>query len=92
MAFLLKNVVPWGRTLDEYKTMFQLNYEDLISKKFIGFGDGPASFNTEVTKLGGRVLSLDPIYKYSKKDIYERILETKSIIIREMNNNLYNYN
>ena len=60
MAFELKNIVPWGRTLDEYKRMFNLTEQDL-SKKIISFGDGPASFNSEMNHLKKTVVSLDPI-------------------------------
>lgn len=49
MAFKLDSVVPWGRNMEEYKLMFQLNDED-VSKKIVGFGDGPACFNYEMTK------------------------------------------
>jgi len=50
MAFELSKVVPWGRTLEEYKTMFKLSPEDLKTT-IASFGDGPASFNVEMTKL-----------------------------------------
>ena len=50
MAFKLLAVVPWGRTLEEYKTMFTLSTENL-QKSIASFGDGPASFNVEMTKL-----------------------------------------
>ena len=45
----LENVVPWGRNLDEYKNMYLLSEQDLQSK-ILGCGDGPSSFNFEVTK------------------------------------------
>ena len=32
MAFLLDNVVPWGRNIDDYKEMFLLNDEDRNKK------------------------------------------------------------
>ena len=44
MAFELNDVVPWGRTLEEYREMFLLSDEDML-KSIAGFGDGPASFN-----------------------------------------------
>lgn len=53
MAFQLNNVVPWGRNMDEYKSMFLLNEEDM-KKKIAGFGDGPASFNFEAGLSEGR--------------------------------------
>ena len=30
--FKLNNVVPWGRNMEEYKTMFLLSEDDMISK------------------------------------------------------------
>lgn len=57
----LDDVVPWGRTLAEYELMFNLSEVDL-NLKILGCGDGPASFNAEMTKQGHRVVSIDPIY------------------------------
>lgn len=44
MPFTLENIVPWGRSLDEYISMFQLSGKDLDAK-ILGCADGPASFN-----------------------------------------------
>ena len=32
MAFQLNNVVPWGRNMEEYKNMFLLSEDDMISR------------------------------------------------------------
>lgn len=90
MAFLLENVVPWGRNLNEYRKMFKLTDEDL-SKKIIGFGDGPASFNFEARELGYNVTSLDPIYQFTRTELDKRINETKDIVMEQMKNNVNNY-
>jgi hypothetical protein len=90
MAFLLENVVPWGRNLNEYKKMFKLTDEDL-SKKIIGFGDGPASFNFEASRLGYNVTSLDPIYQFTKTELEKRIKDTKDIVMEQMKKNVDNY-
>jgi len=76
MAFKLENVVPWGRNLDEYRNMFHLTDSDL-NKNIVSFGDGPASFNYEMMKLNLKVISLDPIYQFSKDELQQRIIETK---------------
>ena len=47
----LEKIVPFGRSLDEYKSMFALSDSD-SNKKIIGVGDGPASFNAEMFALG----------------------------------------
>ena len=59
MAFTLEQIVPWGRSLDEYVRMFSLTDEDL-NLKILGCGDGPASFNSVMHKNGKRVISIDP--------------------------------
>lgn len=83
MAFELKKVVPWGRNLDEYSRIFKLTDSD-FNKRIISFGDGPASFNFEMTKLKRRVVSLDPIYQFTKDDLIKRIEETKEVILAQM--------
>ena len=90
MAFELKNVVPWGRTLKEYMQIFKLTDSDLKSK-IISFGDGPASFNSEMTKLGNTVVSLDPIYQFTKNELKQRIDETKETVIEQMKANQENF-
>lgn len=90
MAFELSAVVPWGRTLEEYKTMFALNEEDL-KKPIASFGDGPASFNAEMTKLKNNVASFDPIYKFTKQQLINRIVETKDIVMKQTKENKDNF-
>ena len=64
----LSKVVPWGRTLEEYKLMFSLTDADLNSN-ILGCGDGPASFNAEMTKQNHSVVSIDPVYEFSSDQI-----------------------
>ena len=47
----LEQVVPWGRSLAEYRAMFALSEADL-QRRILGCGDGPASFNAEMTAAG----------------------------------------
>ncbi|MGN0484881.1 MAG: hypothetical protein ACI4HI_15150 [Lachnospiraceae bacterium] len=90
MAFQLNNVVPWGRNMEEYKQMFCLEETDL-SKKIAGFGDGPACFNCEAAEEGGRVISFDPIYQFSKEELQERIEEVRVTVMQQMSENMDNY-
>lgn len=90
MAFELKNTVPWGRNLDEYKSMFNLTVSDL-DKHIISFGDGPASFNFEMTSLKKNVVSIDPVYRFSADELQLKIKETKDIVIDQTKNNLENF-
>ena len=72
MTFRLEQVVPWGRSFEEYTAMFTLTGGDL-EKRILGCGDGPAGFNARLTKQGGRVVSTDPLYRFSATEIRERI-------------------
>ena len=79
----LENIVPWGRNLNEYKAMFLLNETDLKSK-ILGCGDGPSSFNTEVDMNDGSVISIDPLYQFSKKEIVQRIDEVAEEVMTQV--------
>ncbi|CAA0090841.1 Uncharacterised protein [BD1-7 clade bacterium] len=66
------DIVPWGRSFDEYIRMFSLSDTDLRGA-ILGCGDGPASFNAELTRRGGNCVSVDPIYAFSRQQIRQRI-------------------
>ena len=86
----LQNIVPWGRTLEEYKKMFNLTEADLKSK-IIGCGDGPASFNCQINEIGGSAVSIDPIYRYTKEQIKNRIDEVANDILEQIIANKDNF-
>ncbi len=86
----LKNVVPWGRTFDEYREMFSLNEDDL-KRKILGCGDGPASFNAELTSMGGTIVLIDPTYQFSKADLKGRISEVYDEVMPQMELNKDKY-
>ncbi|HLA42612.1 MAG TPA: hypothetical protein VJZ27_04205 [Aggregatilineales bacterium] len=80
MPFLLNDVVPWGRNLDEYSRIFNLTESDL-QKRILGCGDGPASFNAEATAQGYDVISCDPLYQFNIGAISTRIDATYDLIL-----------
>lgn len=82
----LDSVIPWGRNMAEYKAMFSLTEYD-INKKILSCGDGPASFNFEMTKLGKSVTSLDPIYQFGANELKSRFEEVKDIVIQQVKKN-----
>ena len=86
----LKNVVPWGRSFDEYKEIFSLTQVDL-KKSILGCGDGPASFNTELSAQGGKVVSVDPTYRFSTKQLKNRISEVYDEVMPQMHLNKEKY-
>ena len=90
MSVTLSNVLPWGRSLDEYRRLFDLSEEDLQTA-ILGCGDGPASFNAELSEMGRSVVSIDPIYAFSREEIELRIEETREAIISQVKQKLDNY-
>lgn len=90
MSVTLDQVVPWGRSLDEYRGMFSLSDADLGSR-LLGCGDGPASFNAEMHRLGRRVLSVDPIYAFTADQIESRVRATYDAIISQVKRHPENY-
>lgn len=91
MGFVLKKVVPWGRSYEEYVSMFKLTADDL-QKRILGCGDGPASFNSKMDKAGRQVVSIDPIYQLHAKEIEDRISETYDEILRQLTESKEGYN
>jgi hypothetical protein len=84
--FTLEHVVPWGRSFDEYCSMFALGSDEL-ALRILGCGDGPASFNAEATRRGTAVTSCDPIYRWDAEQIRERIGATYDQIIDQTRRN-----
>ena len=86
----LSSVVPWGRSLSEYKEMFLLSRDDL-GKRILGCGDGPASFNAELTQSGGNVVSIDPLFQFNANQIRLRIDEVYPQVISQVSKNKGDY-
>jgi len=71
MATQFDQIVPWGRSYNEYRLMFSLSVQDL-SGGVLDCGGGPASFTAELSTCGHRAVSVDPIYAYSGSEIRAR--------------------
>ena len=79
----LDRVVPFGRTLKEYSTIFNLKDSD-FQKRILGVGDVPASFNAEATQQGHNICSIDPVYEFSAEQIQSRFDEVVDDIIEQV--------
>jgi hypothetical protein len=75
MSFTLNQVVPWGRSFEEYVAMFALTDVDL-GGRILGCGDGPASFNAVLTSRGGRIVSVQAVTARLAADGYAVSIET----------------
>ena len=90
MTMKLSEVIPWGRSFEEYTRMFALTEEDLAGT-ILGCGDGPASFNAEATARGHRVVSCDPIYAFSADEIERRVHDCYDNVISQVKQNVDHY-
>lgn len=87
---ILDRVVPFGRSKTEYELMFALTESDRL-KSIIGIGDGPASFNAEMTAAGYQVTSIDPIYQLIGSEIKSRFDACVDTIIEQVRNTPNNW-
>jgi hypothetical protein len=83
MAMQLEQVVPFGRSLNEYIQMFNLTDRELQTK-ILSVGDGPASFNAEGTELGYTIKSIDPLYVFDAEQISDRFYAVIDNIITQI--------
>ncbi|MEL6552264.1 MAG: SAM-dependent methyltransferase [Cyanobacteria bacterium J06621_11] len=81
----LDQVVPFGRSLDEYVHMFSLSETDL-QKSILSVADGPASFNAEGTAKGYKIQSCDPLYVFGADEIRDRFYAVRDDIINQIEN------
>lgn len=79
----LDHVIPWGRSFDEYRRMFDLSADDLAGR-ILGCGDGPASFNAEATARGHAVVSCDPVYAFAATEIEQRVAACYDTVIAQV--------
>ncbi len=83
MAMQLDQVVPFGRSLDEYVRMFSLSDRNLKSS-ILSVADGPASFNAEGTAKGYSIQSVDPLYEFEGDEIKKRFYAVRDNIIQQI--------
>lgn len=86
----LEQIVPWGRNATEYRRMFDLTPLE-FNGRILGCGDGPASFNAELTAQGHSVTSVDPVYAFTAAEIRTRIDATYETIISQVKKHPDNY-
>ncbi len=84
--FTLKEVIPWGRSFDEYRRMFDLTDAD-FRLRILGCADGPASFNAVATGLGMKVTSVDPLYAFGGAEIRGRIKDVLPQVLEQTRQN-----
>jgi hypothetical protein len=83
MGFSLDRVVPWGRSCEEYVRLFDLGPDEL-GGRILGCGDGPAAFQAELHRRGGRGVAIDPLYAFSAAEIEQRIAATRQEVMAQL--------
>jgi hypothetical protein len=91
MSVELDQIIPWGRSRLEYELMFRLASDDLRGR-LLGCGDGPASFNAEMTAAGYFVVSVDPIYFCSGSEIAAKFDASSEKVIGQVRATLSKWN
>ena len=86
MSVTFNRVLLWGRPFWEYMQMFKLSKEDL-GKRILDCAGGPASFNDDLTRLGGRIISIDPAYQLHPEEIRSQIGEAHQLVRRILSEN-----
>lgn len=72
MGLKLEQIVPWGRSFEEYTQMFDLSSADLQCR-ILDVAGGPASFNAQMNQQGYPIVSCDPLYQFTAPEIAQRI-------------------
>ena len=62
-----------------------------LSERILGCADGPASFNTGLTKRGGKIVSADPLYRFSREGIRNRIDQVFETVLDETRKNAHEF-
>jgi hypothetical protein len=57
----------------------------------LGCGDGPASFNAEATRRGHHVISFDPISRFGREEIRQRIAVTSDQVLAQTRRNAHEF-
>ncbi len=83
MGIKLEQAIPFGRSLEEYKMMFDLSEMEL-SNNIVSIADGPASFNSEMWDIGKTVTSIDPIYIFSAQEIKNQFYKAVDDVVKQV--------
>lgn len=83
MPIQLDHIVPWGRSFDEYARMFALTEDDL-RRPILDCAAGPSSFQAEMKRRGGSVVSADPIYAFTPEQIRSRVEAVRDSMMRQV--------
>lgn len=67
----MRRAVLWGHHTKEYKEMFDLSDTEL-SLPLLEYGCGPSAFNSTIHDNNPSVVSMDPLFALSKRELFEK--------------------
>lgn len=82
LPFVFDRVAIFGRSLDEYVRMFNLDLVKLRGKRILDCGAGPAAFTCQAAALGLDVVACDPIYQLDPVALRDQIDKDAENVIR----------
>lgn len=82
----LNDVVPWGRSFQEYTRMFDLEPR-FLPDSILDCGGGPSSFCSEANRRGIDAVAVDPIYDENAETLQDRIREVAPRMLQLMEDN-----
>lgn len=89
---MFKKFVLWGHRLNDYKEMFNLSDDTLSEKQIVEYGAGVTGFNAEMNAKGFKVVSIDPMYDLTLKDIKTIVDEIFDTTVAKVKKNKDKYN
>lgn len=69
---LMRKLVLWGHSVEEYREMFDLS-QDEMNSKILEYGCGPSAVNAEQTQANHKVVSCDPLFVLDKDTLSSKI-------------------
>lgn len=82
--FEFDRVVFFGRRLEEYVKMFDLNVHELIGKSILDVAGGPASFAKDAAELGIQVVACDPMYDATAEELRQVVdLDSDTVLTKQ---------
>jgi SAM-dependent methyltransferase len=85
--FVFGHVAFFGRSIDEYQTMFNLQLDQLSGKSILDCGAGPSAFALQAAKLGATVTAVDPLYSLSFEVLRETVDEDAAAVLAKQSSN-----
>lgn len=89
-SFLFNQVVFFGRGIDEYVDMFDLQLDALKGKRILDCCAGPAAFARQANELDIEVVAFDPMYDVEQTALRERVdADAASVTAKQAKNRAF---